>query len=506
MNLGEVDNLHVLAEISEAKRVTVEYAELEVFSRLLSRFISSLGEDAADSYWEAPIRAMKRARWLAATLPLPLFHQDAGIVAAHEIASPRLRRVGEIAPELAAQALRLVDLLETLAGSNANPLGDKLTEQLTDDATAATQRAVLLTSGRGRDAVNAYLRSAGLAEVEAITETEFTRRGTWESVVAIGCVNWFRPHIVRAPRSVEMLFVYFGWIRDPELERAFLMGANSMPVSAIAEPAATHALESLVVDDWKPTTDWAAIDKSLGDESDTSDPVEAWMFVLASGDAVFLESAEGSRVNTVNVDESFEVRQHQTAEILVGDYLVVRTAGDGDYIAEMADKLLRARASTLRGLQASWKSALARIEAQYGIEELRARLQAAGATHAEEPNIRRWIRRDSIKTRAPEDFAAIMTVIGEATRTHEFWAAMEEIDSAHRRAGARVRKLLLEEIEAGDTSLLIERGWADFDVAEIEGEGSLRVARLDEKNPEKQLVARWKTRRLFPLGDDLWLG
>ena len=45
------------------------------------------------------------------------------------------------------------------------------------------------------------------------------------------------------------------------------------------------------------------------------------------------------------------------------------------------------------------------------------------------------------------------------------------IDQAHRRAGQRVRALLNREIQKGDTRDLERRGWQDYDVEEIEGEG-----------------------------------
>jgi hypothetical protein len=95
-------------------------------------------------------------------------------------------------------------------------------------------------------------------------------------------------------------------------------------------------------------------------------------------------------------------------------------------------------------------------------------------------------------------------VIGEYERFDEIWRSMEEIDGAHRRAGHWVRLQLENEIRKADRNGLAMTGWQDFDVAEIEGEGALRVARIEGRSPSLEQVSRNRTRRLFELDRDLW--
>ncbi len=83
---------------------------------------------------------------------------------------------------------------------------------------------------------------------------------------------------------------------------------------------------------------------------------------------------------------------------------------------------------------------------------------------------------------------------------------MEIIDQAHRRAGQRVRRLLVKEILDGDTRELEVRGWQDYDVEEIEGEGALRVARVEARHPDMLRVSARQTRQLLPVERDLWQG
>ena len=81
-----------------------------------------------------------------------------------------------------------------------------------------------------------------------------------------------------------------------------------------------------------------------------------------------------------------------------------------------------------------------------------------------------------------------MRVIGAEDQAAALWRDMSNIDQAHLRAGQRVRGLLNRQILKGDTRELERRGWQDYDVAEIEGEGALSVARVEARGPETVTV------------------
>jgi hypothetical protein len=234
--------------------------------------------------------------------------------------------------------------------------------------------------------------------------------------------------------------------------------------------------------------------------------VDAWLYLLASGDGVYLEAGEGSRAYVVELEVDVSIHQELTSQIVSGDFLVLRTEGEGDYIRAIADSILGRKAAGLREMQAWWKQCLADRVRRSGLHAVRGALEEAGAIRANDQNIRQWVRPDNIRTRAPEDFSAILEVIGARARLNEIWEGMGLIDSAHRKAGHQVRQLLVELLLHGDSSALVAHGWADFDVAEIEGEGALRVARVDDRAPSTERVPRSRTRRPFAVGEGLWLG
>ena len=76
---------------------------------------------------------------------------------------------------------------------------------------------------------------------------------------------------------------------------------------------------------------------------------------------------------------------------------------------------------------------------------------------------------------------------------------MSVIFAAHLQAGNEVRKLLVEEIRKADSAALLRRGWSDYDVESIDGEGALRVARIAGALADTVDVPRSRLRKPFKI-------
>src|SRR5207253_1695103 len=90
-------------------------------------------------------------------------------------------------------------------------------------------------------------------------------------------------------------------------------------------------------------------------------------------------------------------------------------------------------------------------------------------SQARPANVHYWMSSKCIRPRKEEDFVAILTFAGLDARAQELWAAMGEIDRAHRRAGHLIRQMLLQKI--ADTSLepLERDGEMVFDLGDHDG-------------------------------------
>ena len=120
------------------------------------------------------------------------------------------------------------------------------------------------------------------------------------------------------------------------------------------------------------------------------EPVPAYLLLLASDQAVFLEAEEGSRAYVVALGGEKELRQVSTRSIEPGTYLVIREGGEGDYIPAIADSLLGANAQELRAAQRRWKIRLQELIDLHGLRHVLGCLKEAGAVRATDMNVRRW--------------------------------------------------------------------------------------------------------------------
>jgi hypothetical protein len=155
----------------------------------------------------------------------------------------------------------------------------------------------------------------------------------------------------------------------------------------------------------------------------------------------------------------------------------VRTSGGGDFIAPLADRILGNFSSKRREQQAEWKNQLAATASQrfgsVGRRELAAKvaseLSLQGRSEIRPANVHYWMSAKCISPRKAEDFAAIMNFSGLQDRTEELWAAMNEIDRAHKRAGFLIRRMLLQKIAQASLVPLERDGEMVFDLGDQDG-------------------------------------
>lgn len=510
--LHETSSLYDVATTWIGGRDPVEHAGVEAFSSAVAQFLAALGDNQHDEFWAAMTRPLKRVRWRLATIPLPINDPMIGVGELSDELVPELRRCRLYSPSMEEPAEAVARVLLQIRECTDNPLGDAI-RLLPEAATV-----VVLLDGHSAHEVS---ETVG---VKSLTTTQLLR-GRARHAVAVGPAAWFPPALMRAPRAQRLTFVYFAWIRDSTPYLGMLAGSSSMlrdvltkaPPRKVMPKAGPRILTdapdsaSPPADEdpssWVPVIEWGAVQRVAHrvTHGGHGDVVPAQLFLLASGDGVYLEARDGAQAFVADFDEELIVRQVAVAQLSEGRFLVVRTTGDDNYVRVLADRLLGPRAKHLRDLQQNWKSSLRSDLQRLGAREVSQRLTRLGADRATEENVRRWAAAESIRMRSPADFAAVCELIGESRVTH-IWSALGVIRKAHMDAGNEVRRLLIDEIRKADGTALLQRGWADYDVAEIEGEGTLRVARVTGRAPQAVDVPHSRLRKLFQVGDQLWLG
>jgi hypothetical protein len=509
LGMSEATALYEIAGIVTMDRTCVADSELRRFSLDLQSFIRELGDDAADPYWKPVVARLRRVRWELATVPLPPAHPAFELHDSAAFLSKRLRACEKIFPAHAVAAGELAAAVGDLASRE----GSNMLDSVRGLVERPGRNVLVLLAGRCAPAVEDQFVRATNVTVAVPSELDLSPR-IYERAVVIGTSSWFPRPVFGAPRARQICVVQFDWLRDPPMDLSVFASAGAerdgsrVQLSGYAGEQA--GAESLTSAELRPVTDWLAIEAGTGSQRDAGDDrpdtVDAYLFLLASEQAVYLEAEDGSRAYVAELGAAKELQMVPTRSIKPGMYMVTRVGGEGDYIPAIADSLLGADAQRLRGEQQRWTEGLGQLIEASGVQTVASRLKEAGSARASRSNIRRWASGISIRTEDYEDFLAIMRVTGLEEEAERLWQEMDVIDQAHRRAGQLVRKLLNREIRNADTRELERGGWQDYDVEEIEGEGALRVARVESRDPKTVRISARLTRQLLPVERDLWQG
>lgn len=504
----ETTALYDAAAGLQVKRVCVEDEAICAFSNAVQRLKQRLGDDAADSYWRPVMARLSRVRWELVTVPLPLHHPAFGLGDSVAFIRHRLQNCVDVFPSYVDETSEVAALLANLAPRADDPLSDAVRSLGLDGRKAF----LLLRDARYAAAVEEAL--GGPPRLTVLTPPQLSDSPVRDAAAVIGPARWFPPHVFAAPRARHLYIAQYQWLRDDALDpRIFAgsrMGAGGRGASLPAYAGGGTPGTVLDPAELMPVTDWTAIASGTGGSAqgglEQPDTVDAYLLLLASEQAVYVEAEDGSRAFVVDLGSSRELHVVPTRSIQPGTYIVNRVGGEGDYIPAIADSILGDHAPRLRASQQRWKDPLRELVQSIGVQAMLFRLEAAGAERGKRGNLRRWLSAGSIRTELYTDFAALMQVAGLAEETAELWGDMELIDKAHHRAGQRVRSLLVKEILEGDTRDLEVRGWQDYHVEEIEGEGALRVARVEARHPDVLRVNSRQTRQLLDVERDLWQG
>jgi hypothetical protein len=480
-------------------RARLSHDRFCAYSLAVRRLIHGLGEAVSDEVWKPILTPLRRYGFALCAAPLP-FNEPT--IQPQDIGKLHSRR-DELAMVYPAQAIQLgntILCLEALIQSNENPYAAWLTD-------AALQNrgdgAVLIRDSRLVPSSERELsRNRATRRLSVITAAQLTRERCFDTIYVLGAARWFPSFVFDAPRANKTELVRYAWIKDiREPSKSFLSAAAPTPEAA-DEPS-EHG-ESYDAADVLPVVDWRSIGQKFAsaEPQNSLESAEARLVLLEGDRAVFLETADGATVLTIDLDadESTErLARISTNEVRPGTFLLLRTSGGGDYIVTEADRhFLKERAAEVRKAQQQWKALLRQEVLKDGLLGVSLRLIDLGSSSAEEVNVRNYMSPRSIRTRAPDDFQAIMRLVGLGGEWQAYWDMMGEIDHAHRLAGHFIRRQLLHNLEGLDLTELERVGSMDITLPEVDA-GGLTAFRVLDVSPDTQLVGNHSLGHLFEL-------
>ena len=490
-------------------------AETEIHERLVwdahvhrfSAALSTLGEGIGkDDPLRPLLRRLNRLRF--DLMAAPVSPQAVGSEAAHAQFRKDRVRIEAAFPHLQSALTETLGALEALSERRANPLLDALMATFAHGLDGMRVALVLLAESRLLEPAQRAAVEAGFDNFQWMTPPELRRANRMERLIVLGAPRWFPDHVFTAPRAPEIHVVRYRWIAaDWERVRGPTFVVAGSDKQALGRRLVIHrdrsstglAMPITTVEelDLLPRLDLDDLPRGGGSDPAGSgdDEVDAVALMLEGDDFVLMEGGEGRRAWIVDLDQDKPVRNVPVEDLTAGVFVLLRTEGGGDYVAEVADRVLGDHARPTREAQRRWKSRLRAAVREGGRHAVITELQRLGSPSANDSNLRNWLSPRNIKTRDRADFDAILALVGLDGEGDAIWRQMAVIDKAHKAAGQVIRKQLMAEVLRTDPRELLRHGRLDFELDQ--GGGALTAFRVVAVAAERRRVPRNRLDRVL---------
>lgn len=504
--LSSVNEVYSSSKKVTIKRLSVKFPELCNFSLQLDRLVRYLGESIQDDFWKSIIRKLKRFRFeiIAAPLSQDLLH--ANIQELLVGLKPSIEECRVMYPTLVQPFIDLLDQLESIIEQRVCYLLDSLVSELLERK--EKNIAIITLEPRLIPKIDKTLsKTPGIPKVSILNPALLREIDCFDFIFVIGPTRWFPNYVFTASRAPNIILLSFSWIKDQfKQEPVFLEPVKQRHNEIVfqsyyGDDDASITPEELL----PPSLDLQAIIKNIRDDfpsDDEIDSVNAKVYLLQDGWAVLLDADETATVIVMDLESDLikPIKRIKVGEIKLGDYILLRTGGGGDFVVPVADQIMGDNAPIAREFQKEWKTHLRQKVKNYGYDQVIKQLKKYGSPRANHMNIHNWMSDRSIKPEDKDDFLAIMRLIELENELESYWEMMRLIDRAHLRAGMQIRKMLLEQVNKADLSVLKKLGKMDFT---IPGEQSVSITAFQVKQLSHDVipVAPWKIGAPFEVDD-----
>lgn len=508
MRLFTVDHTGKIYDISDSCRINSRSLcnrELEDLYKHYRSLRRSLRGSPEEDYWRGFFAPVRKYLFTVCAAPVPPNNPWVYDPSLADFLRDYIKEAEQAGAAVIDEARGLIERFEAMSESGGNPIA-QLVEEYFEDASERKFTLLLKEKGLVKPTQKA-LEGWGRRRLRMITPADLRGGECFDAIIAFGPVNYFPEFVYSAPRAYEILVLYYDFFRFRLPPKSyFIKNATGQPDYEVAQTWHEISEETALI---LPEIDWDRIKKEgLGAVPSERGPedVEAKLFLLEGGKAVFVDVEEGSKALVIDpyADEGQNIMREYTKDIKPGMFILLRTSGGGDYIVPLADRILgEDQATQVRELQRDWKQRLRSIVDTEGIQEVSSALLRRGSKLASEQNLRNWMSYRSIKTRERSDFSAVMDLVGLHEKTDEYWEALRAIDQAHRMAGQHIRKLLIEKARRLDMGELVRMGTIVFELQDKDS-GSLTAFRVLDISSDTTMVAPHQISQPFEVGDGLW--
>lgn len=481
-------------------RHNVANDELYRISVALKSLRNSLGPEVEEEYWRHILCPIRKFVFSLCSTPLPPVTIAATLGIDWDKLHHHVRLCQQLYPDLHASLAELIERLRNLNGDS--PFLAPLESLCIDDVKVS----VVVNISRMNQSIENYFNEVKtLQKAKIVSARQLRELHICDRLVTIGPCKWVPDHIFLSPHAQEIHVINFNWLHDQWAPLSvFVSDSQSVKNRSVSHcigrlPEITNKSEHIFcsensqrlnsLDLLPPTPTFRKeMLHNAGWEPSHNEELTLARFCRLAGERAVFVSADDSAVQLV-IDLSSAskplIRRVPIGALENDMCLLLRTAGGGDFLIPLANRILGRVAKERREQQAEWKSQLiSTAEKQFG-ELNRGALASAvsnylfsnGLLQASPANVFYWMSSRSIRPSKKEAFVAILEYSGIQGRSEELWEAMEEIERAHRSAGHTIRKMLLHRISTVSLEPLKRDGQMIFDLGEQDG-GSISAFQI----------------------------
>lgn len=335
-----------------------------------------------------------------------------------------------------------------------------------------------------------------------ITEQQLREARCFDRLYVVGPISHYREHVIRAPRARTIDVVRYEWTGD-EIEQGSFLAQPLVPLKereniSIRSPITTTDDSLFGLPELRPSVDVESLAAQYSTKNH-QDIVEARLVVLEGDFGVFMELEDTVFVVNPSHMEDDRIDRIPLSNLNEGDYLVLRAEGGGDYVVKVADEIMGNRASVLRQRQEHWKSTLRKLVQQKGIDEVAKSLRYLGAQYADPINVRNWIGKRSLGPRIDKDFCAVLECVGLNHSIDEYRKSLGDLRKAHRKAGHKIRRQLIDQIGRSDMQALEHNGFMQVTLPNEDG-GGFNIYRILNLPMKTAIVPYHSLGHVFSIG------
>jgi hypothetical protein len=483
----ECCNVHIVA-IHGVKHDLVLH-----FVAQLRQLERTLGELVEDQYWISLLRMLKRYRYNIASIPLSLNHPACIPRGLMELISHADRTCRHVYPAFADNVAKIARIVNDLTTSRVAPLLDGA-KSLLNTTRGKTSALVLMSTidVAIRKEIRAQLKDH---ELEIITYSGLLSTGVFDNLLFVGSLGWFPESARSAPRCRKLMSVKFEWLSDGRPLAPSFISTDNLQALFRAQKLEYLSLQSRPADEVvspeevAPPVNWTEVREEItrqNDSADTEEQISGRFLMLNGSIALIVDASQGAKVHVIQAASQTRLLRVPVEDLEVGMYLLVRTGGGGDLVAEVADTILKDRAEDVLRMQDSWKSKLTGQVRSRGEHAVLQDLEGMGCKRATSYNLRNWMSSKSIRPQFDDDFLSVLILCGLG-HEDDFIANAKLLDRVHRVAGFLIRRKLLSMVRKADITLMARQGVMEFQLPEARG-GSFTAYRIDEIAPKPQSV------------------